>query len=482
MPQRSSIATHICPGPIHRREFLRVGLAGFASLSLPGLFQLRARAAETSGSAKANEKTAVILVWLRGGLSHLESYDPKPHAPEEIRGVYGTIPTRVPGVHLGELLPLHAKIADRFTLLRSMSHTGGGHPCGSLQMLTGDTDPQDKQRPVFPDWMTVANLLRSKERRAQPLPNYVGVNPVAEYDGFHIAGSAYVNPAYGPFAVHGDPNDPKFHVPNVGLKDPRQAERLAGRVQLKRNLDRLARAVDQSGTMQAIDEFEAQALTLLTSPAAREAFDLSRESDGVRDRYGRHRWGQQCLMARRLVEAGVEIVTTTLDGPLCGRVQNWDDHAVNQHIFEAYDLRMPYYDQAVTALIEDVYARGLDKRVLVCVTGEFGRSPRVTQVASSGGGVASRPAGVTQPGRDHWCNAFSNLWAGGGIQTGGVIGATDKFGERVIDRRCTQGDFLATIYHHLGIDAASITIPDHSGRPISILPTGSPIPELCRRA
>jgi hypothetical protein len=231
--------------------------------------------------------------------------------------------------------------------------------------------------------------------------------------------------------------------------------------------------------MGAMDEYETRALELLTSPAARDAFDLSREPDALRDRYGRHRWGQQCLMARRLVEAGVEIVTTTLDGPLCGRVQNWDDHAVNQHIFEAYDLRMPYYDQAVTALIEDVYARGLDKRVLVVVTGEFGRSPRVTQVASSGGGVASRPAGVTQPGRDHWCNAFSNLWAGGGIQTGGVIGATDKFGERVTDRRCSQGDFLATISHHLGIDAGSIMLPDHSGRPISILPTGSPIPELC---
>jgi uncharacterized protein (DUF1501 family) len=476
-------APAFCPGPIPRREFLRVGLSGFASLSLPGLLQLRANAAVEPPVAK----TAVILVWLRGGLSHLESYDPKPDAPSEVRGTYGTIPTQVPGMRLSELLPGHAKIADRFTLLRSMCHSGGGHPSGSLQMLTGDPDPQDKQKPVFPDWMTVANYLRatSADRNtALPvLPNYVGVNPVSSYDGFGIAGSAYVNPAYGPFTVYGDPNDPRFEVPNIGFKDPAQAARLGDRVRLKHSLDRLSRAVDRSGTMQAIDGFESQALSLLTSPAARDAFDLSREPSHVRDRYGRHQWGQQCLMARRLVEAGVEIVTTTLDGPLCGRVQNWDDHAVNQNLFESYRLRMPYFDQAVSALIEDVYARGMDKRVLVVVTGEFGRAPRIAPAASTGAGVGSAAAGTVQPGRDHWPNAFSQLWAGGGIQTGGIIGATDKFGEHVTDRRCTTGDFLATIYRHLGIDAPNITIPDLSGRPISLLPLGgSPIAELQGRA
>ena len=484
--RKRTAAAAFCPGPIQRREFLRVGLTGFASLSLPGLFQLRARAAAaaatTGAPGAAKEKTAVILVWLRGGLSHLETYDCKPDAPTEVRGIYGTIPTNVPGIRLGELLPLHARIADKFTILRSMTHTGGGHPAGSLQMLTGDPDPQDKPKAVFPDWMTVANLLRD-DGTPRPLPNYVGVNPVKEYDGFGIAGSAYVNAAYGPFAVTGDPSAPKFEVPNIGFKDPAQADRLGGRVALKQGLDRLSRAIDHSGTMQAIDDFEAQALNLLTSPAAREAFDLSREPEAVRDRYGRHQWGQQCLMARRLVEAGVEVVTTTFDGPLCGRVQNWDDHAVNQHIFEAYQLRMPYYDQAVTALIEDVYARGLDKRVLVVVTGEFGRTPRITEVASSGGGVASRPAGVTQPGRDHWPNAFSNIWAGGGIETGRVIGASDKFGENVRERACSTGDFLATIYRHLGIDADQVMLPDFSGRPIPILPRGgTPIAELQRRA
>lgn len=474
----SSKVGSVCPGPIERREFLRIGLTGFASLSLPGLLNLRANAASPAPTA-SKQNTAVILVWLRGGLSHLESYDPKPDAPAEVRGIYGTIPTNVPGTRLSELLPMHARIADKFTLVRSMCHTGAGHPCGSLQMLSGDPDTADKLKPIYPDWMTVANYLRAKDDPNRLLPNYVGVNPILNYDNFQIAGNAYVNPAYGPFSVTGDPSAPNFEVPNIGFSSEAQSARLSERVRLKQGLDRLSRAVDHSGTMQAIDGFEAQALNLLTSPAARDAFDLGREPEHVRDRYGRNRWGQQCLMARRLVEAGVEIVTTTLDGPLCGRVQNWDDHAVNQHVFEAYRLRMPYFDQAVTALVEDIYARGLDKRVLVCVTGEFGRTPRIETSASTGGGVGSRPAGMTQPGRDHWPNAFSQLWAGGGIQTGGVIGATDNKGEYVKERRFGTGDFLATIYNHLGIDAPGTTIPDFSGRPISLLPTGgTPIPEL----
>jgi uncharacterized protein (DUF1501 family) len=466
-----------CPGPRPRREFLRLGLHGLAAtLSLPALLQLRARAA-TNPAAR---RTAVILVWCRGGLSHLDTYDPKPDVGSEFRGPFQPIPSAVPGLHVSELLPRHARIARRFTLVRSLSHTGGGHPAGSLQMLTGDPDPQDKPRPVYPDWMTVANLLR--EDRGRALPNYVGVNGITHYDNFEIAGSAYVNPAYGPFLVNGDPNQPQFEVPNVGLKDAASADRLQGRVDLRRALDRLERAVDRSGTMAAIDEFEAQALRLLTSPAARNAFDLRQESEAVRDRYGRHRWGQQCLLARRLVEAGVEIVTTTLDGPLCGRVANWDDHAVNHHIFEALQFRAPPFDQAVSALIEDIYERGLDQRTLVVVSGEFGRTPRIEHTASSGGGVASAPAGVTQPGRDHWPRAFSQLWAGGGIETGKILGATDRRGEDVTERLITPGDFLATLYRHLGIDFEKVAIPNFAGRPVPIVAEGRPVPELLGRA
>jgi hypothetical protein len=422
----------------------------------------------------------VILVWLRGGCSHLDTYDPKPEISSDYRGPFTPIAARTPGLTFSELIPRQAAISDKFTVLRSMAHTGGGHPAGSLQLLTGDPDPQDKPKPVYPDFMTVAHAMRKHVGRA--LPNYVGVNPVGNYDGFHIAGPSYLGPGYEPFKVTGDPSAPDFQVPNIGLTGEGQADRLKRKIDLRTSLDRLHRTVDASGAMDAIDRYEAQALELLTSRAAAEAFDLSREDPRLRDRYGRHQWGQQCLMARRLVEAGVEIVTTTFDGPLCGRVSNWDDHAVNHHVFDALAYRAPFFDQAVSALIEDVYARGLDRRVLVIVTGEFGRTPRISYVASSGEGQASAAAGIVQPGRDHWPNANSMIWAGGGIETGRVIGGTDRRGEEVVDRRVGPQDFLATIYRHLGIDYEHVMIPDFAGRPTPIVTNGRAIPELAPRA
>jgi uncharacterized protein (DUF1501 family) len=223
-------------------------------------------------------------------------------------------------------------------------------------------------------------------------------------------------------------------------------------------------------------------VNLLLSPDARTAFDLSREPDAIRDRYGRHQWGQQCLLARRLVESGVDIVTTEFDGPLCGRVANWDDHAVNHHVFDALAYRAPYFDQAVSALIEDVCARRLDRRVLVVVTGEFGRTPRISYVASSGEGVASAPAGTVQPGRDHWPRAGSMLFAGGGVRTGQVLGATDARGEDPIDGQVGPEDFLATIYQHLRIDFRNVTLRDFSGRPTPIIREGNPITGLWSRS
>ena len=453
-----------------RRKVLQTGLLGFTSLSLPQLFQLRALAAERKA-----EKTAVVLVWLRGGASHLETFDPKPEDSTEFRGPYSAINTNVPGIRIGELLPNLAKIADKYAILRSIAHTGGGHPAGSLQVLGGDPDAADKPKPVFPDWMSVVSYLRRDPKRA--IPNYVAINPVDNYDNFVIAGSTYLGPAYEPFTVTGDPSSPQFEVPNISLKSE-QGSSLSRRLSLKSSLDSLRREIDATGTIDAVDRYESQALNLLTSPEARKAFDLSNEPEKLRDRYGRNSWGQQCLMARRLVEAGVDVVATEFDGPLCGRVQNWDDHAVNQHVFDALKFRLPTLDQAVSALIEDIYDRGLDRRVLVVVAGEFGRTPRISYVASSGGGVASAEAGIVQPGRDHWPRANSMLFAGGGIRGGQVIGATDKHGEDPIERRIGTGDFLATIYRHLGIDYKRIAIENFAGRPIPIVSEGEAIAEL----
>ena len=480
------LTSRICRGPnqgfsaspfgSRRRGFLQAGLAGFASLSLPGILRLRA---ENSASANDSTKSkrsnnAVIMVWKPGGCSHIDSYDPKPTTSSEYRGPFETISTKVPGLQFTELLPMQAAIADRFTVLRSMHQTAGGHPAGSMQLLSGDPDTRDKPKPRFPDWMAVTNYLRSQSGgRENSLPAYVGINPPYVYNG-----PAYLGDAYSPFAVSGDPSSPTFSVPNIGMSDAGELKRLDRRASLRRNLDTIERAFDQQGELAALDEFETRAMSLLTNAKTKEAFDLSREDDRTRDRYGRNSWGQQLLLARRLVEAGVEVMTTSLEGPLCGRVQNWDDHAVNHHIFDAMRFRAAAYDRAVSALIEDIYERGLDKRVLVVVTGEFGRTPKIEYSPSTGAGDASAPAGTVQPGRDHWPRAFSNIWAGGGIETGRVIGATDKRGEDVVERRCGPGDFLATIYHHMGIDSATTLIRDFNGRPTPIVDHGKPIPEL----
>ena len=465
---------------LNRRTVLRTGLTGFTSLSLANLFRLRSAFAETSAAQNSSSPKAVILVWLRGGASHLDTFDPKPDAPTEFRGPFVPIDTNVPGIQITELLPRLARVADRYSLLRSVAHTGGGHPAGSLQVLAGDDDPQDKIVPVLPDWMTVVNYLRRKPGRS--IPSYVAVNPVDRYDSFTIAGSTYLGPAYEPFKVVGDPSAPGFAIPNIGIQD-QQRVGLNQRLGLKQSLDQLRRDLDQSGVMDSVDKFEAQAINLLTSPRARDAFDLNRESDQTRDLYGRNQWGQQCLMARRLVEAGVDVVATEFDGPLCGRVANWDDHAVNHHVFDANKFRAPYFDQAISALISDIYQRGLDKRVMVVVTGEFGRTPRISYVASSGGGVASGEAGTVQPGRDHWPRANSMLFAGGGIRTGQIIGATDSRGEDPVDRRVGPADFLATLYRHLGIDYEHVAIQNLAGRPIPIVPSGGhAISELTARA
>ena len=470
--------TRNTPGRVgpSRREVLRAGLAGFGALSLPGLLRLR----EASAAGAAAPKTAVIVVWLRGGCSHMDTYDPKPDSPSEFRGPFATIDTKTPGLRFSELIPRQVALSDRFTVLRSMAHTGGGHPAGSLQVLSGDPDPMDKPEPKYPDFMTVAHYLRSADRGGRGLPNYVGVNPIVRYDNFRIAGPGYLGVAYEPFAVLGDPSAPSFRVPGVGLDTAEAAGRLKGRVGLRQSFDAFKRELDASGAAGAVDRFEAEALDLLTSPDAARAFDLTREDPKTRERYGMNQWGQQCLMARRLVEAGVEVVTTTFDGPLCGRVANWDDHAVNHHVFDALKFRAPYFDRAVSALIEDVYERGLDKRVLVVVTGEFGRTPRISYVASSGAGQSSAPAGTVQPGRDHWPLANSMIWAGGGIATGKVIGATDRRGETVVERKVGPQDFLATIYKHLGIDYETVTIPDFAGRPTPIVTDGRAIAELGR--
>lgn len=474
-------SSRYCPGPqaaafAGRRAFIKFGLAG-AGLTLPGLLRLRAAASErgVGQSVPSRSGKAVILVWQPGGCSHIDTYDPKPLASSEYRGPFAQIATKLPGYQFTELIPRQAAIADKMVVLRSMYQLAPGHPAGTMQLLSGDPDTRDKPAPKYPDWMSIAHYLLSQRvaGTSRTLPGYIGINPPTEYNG-----PAYLGDAYSPFSISGDPSDPSFVVPNIGLTDVGEIGRIQRKVQLRERLDTMDRAFDSANELGALDQFESQALALLTDPATKRAFDLSLEDDATRDRYGRNSWGQQLLMARRLAEAGVDIITTSLNGKLCGRVRNWDDHAVNHNVFEALRFRAAAYDQAVTALIEDIYERGLDERILVCVTGEFGRTPKISYQPSTGAGDGSAPAGTKQPGRDHWVRGFSNIWSGGGIRVGQVVGATDKLGEDAVERRCGPGDFLATIYHHLGIDSSNVFIEDLSGRPTPIVDHGKPIPEL----
>ena len=466
MSDSNIVLNGACPGPLSRREVLRFAVTGIGSLSLPKLFEARAAA----NDSRLSERTALIVVWLPGGASHIETYDPKPNAPLEYRGPFTSMPTKASGVQICDLLPRHAAVADRFTILRSMVHTGFCHQQGTQQLFTGHEVRELRNQPDHPDFLSVVNRLRYDAKR--DIPNYIGV-PAVNYSG-----AAYLGPSFEPFAVTGDPNSPKFSVPNLGSSDAVKTSRLGDRLDLRRRFDRFRRDVDQLGSMSAFDAFEAQAWNMLTSPATGRAFDLSKEEDATRDRYGRNLWGQRCLLARRLVEAGVDLVTVQFDGPLCGRIGNWDDHAVNHNVFEGMKYRTPFFDNAVASLIEDLYDRGLSQRVMVVVTGEFGRTPKIDYNISTGAGIASAPEGTKQPGRDHWPRATSMLFAGGGIETGKVIGGTDSRGEDAVDRIVGRGDFLATLYHHLGIDPEPIAFADHSGRPIPIVQSGKVIPEL----
>jgi hypothetical protein len=430
-------------------------MAGLGSLSLGELAKLRAVADESRG----REPTALIVVWLHGGASHLETYDPKPEAPDEFRGPYRPIASKVPGLQLCELLPRHAAMADKFNILRSMVHTGFCHQQGAQQMFTGHPVRELRNKPDHPDCFSIASRMRADRRRV--LPNYVGVPPVP------YLGPAYLGLNYEPFTVYGSPNAPDFQVPNISLAGGKpHSERMESRLGLRQQFDRLRGSLDLKGNMDVLDTFEQQAWGMLTSQATREAFDLTKEDPRLRDRYGRTSWGQQCLMARRLVESGVGIVTTSLAGPEAGPVHNWDDHAVNHHVFDAMRARAGNFDRAVTALIEDIHERGLDRRVMVVVTGEFGRTPKISYVNG-------------RPGRDHWPSATSLLFAGGGMRTGQVIGKTDRRGEQVVERRVGVSDFLATVYRHLGISTHGLQFDDFSGRPIPVPADGTPIAELC---
>lgn len=463
-----------CRGPLTRRSFLEVGSLSVCGLGLSHLLRLRACASQPGRSVS---DTSVILVWLPGGPPHMETFDMKPEAPSEYRGEFRPISTVVPGIEVCEHLPLFAKAADKYAIIRSIAHEFADHGGGHKRFLTG-RDPREPTGFVndYPMVGSVVAKMREGRSARSGVPDYVNF---CDHGRQHIDvfsfGSAYLGPETHPFTVPGDPSAPNFEVQNISLH-PQIASRLEDRQLLLAGFDRLRRQVDASGAMEALDEFNRRAIQLLTSPRVRQAFDLAEEPAETRDRYGRHAWGQRALLARRLIEAGSSFVTVVMENPLPSgglpkyAVYNWDSHAVNCHIFDDFRLRAPYFDQAVTALIEDIYARGLDRQVMIIVTGEFGRTPRINPAVGT-------QTGVMQPGRDHWPQAMSVVVAGGGMRTGQVVGSTNAKGEYPQERPLTPNDLWATMFRHLGIDIHH-TFPDHAGRPMPILPYGEVIREL----
>jgi hypothetical protein len=451
-----------------RRHFLGAGAFGVGALTMPELFRMQAAA---NGPTQTDD-TAVILVWLPGGAPHMETYDMKPDAPDEYRGDFRPIRTNVPGIDVCEHLPMHAKCADKYTIIRSVHHEFSDHGGGHKRFLTG----RDPMSPVgfVNDYPMVGSCVsKLREGHNVGLPNYIaGVDGGRQQVDTFSFGAAYLGQATTPFTFSGDPADPKFSVQNLSIPAD-MTDKLKDRQSLLTDIDKMRRDIDKTGSMDAMDAFARKATQLVTSVKARDAFDLNREPRHVRERYGMHRYGQRCLLARRLVEAGCSFVTMVLENPSPPGesfpkdvTYNWDSHAVNCHIFTDSKYRFPFYDRAVTALIEDIYARGLDERVMVIVTGEFGRTPKLTY-----------QAGDNRPGRDHWPQAMSFIVAGGGTKVGQVIGSTDSKGAHPKDRPLSPNDLWATMYRHLGINPET-TFPDHSGRPMPLLPNGEVIREL----
>ena len=427
----------------NRRAILRMGSLGIGGLSLPNLLRHEALAAEATGLKP--KRKSVILLWLAGGPSHIDMYDLKPDAPAEIRGEFKPISTNVPGIDISEHLPHLSKIMDKLALVRSAFHTNAGHGMGAQWMLTGYQPTIEVSNNIYPSCGSI--VARMVGANAPGLPAYVNLpRPIG------LGNAAYLGASYNPFSPDDEPNNENFQVRNLKLPGKVAGDRLARRRELVAQIDQIRRDIDTDGDLAGLDQFYRDALEMVTSDRAQKAFNIQAEDAKLREQYGRNSMGQSCLLARRLVEAGVTFVTIQAGG-------GWDTHGDN--FSQLKKTLLPNYDQALAALVSDLHQRGLQNDVLVMVMGEFGRTPRINP----------------QAGRDHWPGAMTIVYAGGGLRMGQAIGTTNDKAEYPTTKPFSVGSVLSTMYHVLGIDHKHVFF-DQAHRPMPILNEGSPIADL----
>lgn len=431
-----------CRGP-NRRELLRAGLFGVSGLALSDLLRLRALSAESTAPEKGRANNC-ILIWLAGGASHLDTFDPKPDAAMDVRGEFKPIETAVPGLRISEVFPTLASKMDRVTLVRSVTSPEADHDRAAHHLLTGY---RPSTSVIYPSYGSAVAKVR--EAKQGLLPPYVAVP-----DAPLFSSSGYLTPAYDPFAVTGDPNQPNFRVNNLTPPDRVTLDRLRRRRSMVKTLDAFAHEVSTTPLTASRDQFADQAYDLLTSSAAQAAFRLDAEPEYVRARYGRTPLGQSCLLARRLIEAGVSFVTLNDRGmgPL-----GWDTHQQNFPTIK--NTLAPPLDTGLSALLQDLEERGLLDHTLVVLMGEFGRTPKINGNA----------------GRDHHGRANCAILAGAGLPRGMVLGKTDAGGDAPVDQPVTPADLAATIYTALGIDP-NLQFETPDGRPIRLV-DGGQIPQ-----
>ncbi len=444
------------PSLMHRRRLLQAGAVGLMGLGLGELLAGEARAAAKPAARLPGfgRARSCLFIFLKGGPSHLDTFDPKPDAPAEVRGTFRTISTKVPGITFSEHVPCLANVADKLTVVRSLTHKDTGHPSAAYEMTTGHPYPRgmnladNSTRDDHPHLGSAVAALRGKTSLGPPfalVPDYLVVN--GQFRSGQNAG--FLGKRFDPLVPGGDPSRDDFRPVDLGLGEAVETARLHERRQLLESLNSGVVRSDRATPLGEMDAYREKAFSLLETGSTRRAFDLHVEPEAVRDRYGRNFFGQSVLLGRRLLEAGVRLVHVNCMSSIYGGDKNWDTHKDNFNLLS--QVLLPRTDRAIATLLDDLSASGLLDETLVVVTGEFGRTSKINAGA----------------GRDHWPQAFSVLLAGAGLEGGRIYGSSDKHGAAPASNPVTSSELAATIFHALGIEAAS-QLTTQTGRPWQI--------------